>query len=131
MRPLQTDRVALAFFSRLLVLEARIVLRDALCFAQNAVRVGISLAAPREHIALTLGGQGQFAQASFRGLASFVMGKDAPDCPLAQWSALVHLIGAWYCGRNHQAPSHKGERGGVADLHAVFVAAWSNSSNDA
>lgn len=49
----------------------------------------------------------------------------------AQWSALVHLIGAWYCGRNHQAPSHKGERGGVADLHAVFVAAWSNSSNDA
>ena len=57
-------------------------------------------------------------QASFRSLASLVMRKLAPDVPLAQRSALVHLTGAWYCGRNHQVPTHQRERGSMADSHA-------------
>ena len=101
----------------LLCFEARIILCDALCFTQDAVQFGIS-ATPRVcRIVLSLCGQRLRAQAGFRGLASLVVGKQAPLGPLAQRDALVHLAGARYSGRDHQVPTHQRERGRMTDVH--------------
>jgi len=68
-------------------------------------------------------------EASFRSLAPLAMWKLASDVPLAQRSALVHLMGAWYCGRNHQVPTHQRERGSMADSHAGEISNRSASDN--
>ena len=63
--------------------EPRIVLVDALGVTQDAAQFGISYAALGVgRVVLSFSGQRLIVQAGFRGLASLVMGKLAPDFPL-------------------------------------------------